>query len=121
MLGSLAVPNMTTIHYNGLLTKYAGNFSVFNCTWEYADGQTMSYRGADGVFENNLWHHNDFICVGSGMLLHSLGVHDNFIRNTVHSNGACEGFCPGSGNTADRQLGLPIGATVRFNLFQSLL
>ena len=46
-----------------------GNFSVFNCTREYADGQTMSYRGADGVFENNLWHHNDFTCVGNGFLL----------------------------------------------------
>ena len=54
MLGSLAVPNMTTVYYNGLLTKNAGNFSIFNCTWEYADGQTMQYRGADGVFENNL-------------------------------------------------------------------
>ena len=120
MLGSLAVPNVTTIYYNGLLTKYAGNFSIFNCTWEYADGQTMSYRGADGMFENNLWHHNDFSCVGNGMLLHSEGVRDNFIRNTVHSNGPCEGYHPGEGYPTDRQLGLPIGATVRFNLFYDL-
>ena len=120
MLGSLAVPNMTTIYYNGLLTKYAGNFSVFNCTWEYADGQTFRYRGADGWFENNLWHHNDFTCVGNGMLFHSEGVRDNFIRNTVHSNGPCEGFCPGAGTDGDRKLGLPIGATVRLNLFYDL-
>ena len=120
MLESLALPNTTTIYYNGLMTKHAGNFSIFNCTWEYADGQTMSYRGADGIFENNLWHHNDFTCVGSGMLLHSEGVRDTFIRNTVHSNGPCEGFCPGEGTTEDRQLGLPIGATVRLNLFYDL-
>ena len=79
MIGSLAVPNMTTIYYNGLLTQYAGNYSTFNCTWEYADGQTMSYRGADGVFENNLWHHNDFSCVGNGNLFQSEGVRDQFI------------------------------------------
>ena len=120
MLGSLAIPNMTTIYYNGLLTKYAGNFSVFNCTWEYADGQTFRYRGADGWFENNLWHHNDFTCVGNGMLFHSEGVRDNFIRNTVHSNGPCEGFCPGEGTGEDRKLGLPIGATVQLNLFYDL-
>ena len=120
MLGSLAVPNTTTIYYNGLLTKNAGNFSVFNCTWEYADGQTMSYRGADGVYENNLWHHNDFTCVGNGMLLHSEGVRDNFIRNTVHSNGPCEGYHPGEGESPDRELGLPIGATVSLNLFYDL-
>ena len=120
MLGSLAVPNMTTIYYNGLLTKYAGNFSVFNCTWEYADGQTMNYRGADGVFENNLWHHNDFSCVGDGSLFSSEGVRDQFIRNTVHSNGPSIGFSPGSGTTKDRQLGLPIGANVKLNLFYDL-
>ena len=91
------MPNTTTIYYNGLLTKYAGNFTIFNCTWEYADGQTMSYKGADGVFENNLWHHNDFSCVGNGMLLRSEGVRDTFIRNVVHSNGPCEGYCPDEG------------------------
>ena len=120
MLGSLAVPNMTTIVYNGLLTDHAGNFSVFNCTWEYADGQTMQYRGADGVFENNLWHHNDFTCVGNGNLFASQGVRDNFIRNTIHSNGPSVGFSPGSGTAKDRELGLPIGADVRLNLFYDL-
>ena len=120
MLGSLAVPNMTTIYYNGLLTKYAGNFTIFNCTWEYADGQTMSYRGADGVLENNLWHHNDFTCVGNGFLFESEGIRDNFIRNTVHSNGPSVGFSPGSGSAKDRQLGLPTGANVRLNLFYDL-
>ena len=69
---------MTTIYYTGRHTKNVGNFSVFNCTWEYADGQTMSYRGVDGVYENNLWHHN-FTYVGNGMLLDSEGVRDNFI------------------------------------------
>ena len=120
MLGSLAVPNMTIIYYNGPMTKYAGNFTIFNCTWEYADGQTMSYRGADGVFENNLWHHNDFTCVGDGMLLRSEGVRDTFVRNTVHSNGPCEGFSPGRGTDEDRKLGLPLGSTVRLNLFYDL-
>ena len=120
MLGSLALPNMTTIHYNGLQTKYAGNFSVFNCTWEYADGQTMSYRGADGVFENNLWHHNDFTCVGNGFLFGSSGVRDNFVRNTVHNNGPSVGFSPGGGTAEDRKLGLPMGADIHLNLFYDL-
>ena len=120
MLGSLAVPNTTTIYYNGLLTKYAGNFSVFNCTWEYADGQTMQYRGADGVFENNLWHHNDFTCVGIGVLFRSEGVRDRFVRNTVHSNGPSIGFSPGAGNGHDRQLGLPTGGDIQLNLFFDL-
>ena len=120
MLRSLAVPNMTTIYYNGLLTKYDGNFSVFNCTWEYADGQTMSYRGADGVFENNLWHHNDFTCVGNGFLFASEGVRDKFVHNTVHSNGPSVGFSPGQGTAKDRKLGLPIGADIRLNLFYHL-
>ena len=120
MLASLAVPNMTTIYYNGLLTKNAGNFTVFNCTWEYADGQTMSYRGADGVFENSLWHHNDFTCVGNGFLFGSSGVRDKFVRNTIHSNGPSVGFSPGSGTAQDRKLGLPTGADVRLNLFYDL-
>ena len=120
MLGSLAVPDTTTLYYNGPLTKHAGNFSVFNCIWEYADGQTMSYRGADGVFENNLWHHNDFTCVGSGNLFQSEGVRDHFIRNTVHSNGPSVGFSPGAGNYSDRKLGLSTGATVKLNLFYDL-
>lgn len=120
MLGSVAIPNMTTIYYNGLLSPQAGNFSVFNCTWEYADGQTMRYRGADGVFENCLWHHNDFSCVGNGALFSSEGVRDKFVRNTVHSNGPSVGFSPGSGTAKDRQLGLSIGADVRLNLFYDL-
>ena len=120
MLGSLAVPDTTTLYYNGHLTQYAGNFSVFNCTWEYADGQTMSYRGADGMFENNLWHHNDFSCVGNGDLFQSEGVRDQFIRNTVHSNGPSVGFSPGAGNYSDRELGLSTGATVKLNLFYDL-
>ena len=120
MLGSLAVPNMTTIYYNGLLTKNAGNFSIFNCTWEYADGQTMQYRGADGVFENNLWHYNDFTCVGNGELLHSYGVRDTFLRNTVHSNGPSVGFSPGAGFAVDRKLGLSTAANISLNLFYDL-
>ena len=120
MLGSLAIPNMTTVYYNGLLTKNAGNFSIFNCTWEYADEQTMQYRGADGVFENNLWHHNDFTCVGIGQLLRSYGVRDTFLRNTVHSNGPSIGFYPGSGFENDRKLGLSVAAKVSLNLFYDL-
>ena len=120
MLGSLEVPDTTTLYFNGPLNQYAGNFSVFNCTWEYADGQTMSYRGADGVFENNLWHHNDFSCVGNGDLFKSEGVRDQFIRNTVHSNGPSVGFSPGAGNYSDRQLGLSTGAMVKLNLFYDL-
>ena len=76
MLGSLAVPDTTTLYFNGPLTQYVGNF---NCTWEYADGQTMSYRGADGVFDNNLWHHNDFCCVGNGNIFKSEGDRDRFV------------------------------------------
>lgn len=120
MLGSLAVPDTTTIYYNGPLTKHAGNFSVFNCTWEYADGQTMQYRGADGVFENSLWHHNDFSCVGNGDLFKSEGARDLFIRNTVHSNGPSVGFSPGAGKPADMKLGLPTGGVVRLNHFYDL-
>uniref|UniRef100_A0A1X7V710 DUF1565 domain-containing protein n=1 Tax=Amphimedon queenslandica TaxID=400682 RepID=A0A1X7V710_AMPQE len=119
-LGSTAVPNTTTIYYNGDLVQNSGNFSVFNCTFEYADGQTMSYRGADGVFENNIWRYNDFTCVGDGFLLRSEGVRDVFVRNTVHSNGPCEGYAPGNGDTFDRKLGLAIGSEVRLNLFYDL-
>lgn len=120
MLKSLAVPDTTTLYYHGPLTDHAGNFSVFNCTWEYADGQTMAYRGADGLFENNLWHHNDFSCVGNGELFQSEGVRDNFVRNTVHSNGPSVGFAPGAGNVSDRKLGLSIGDKVKLNLFYDL-
>ena len=120
MLGSLAVPNMTTIFFNGLLSRYAGNFSVFNCTWEYADGHTMRYRGADGMFENNLWHHNDFTCVGNGQLFKSIGVRDTFVRNTIHSNGPSVGYSPGTGLAKDRNLGLSIASNITLNLFYDL-
>jgi len=80
----------------------------------------MQYRGADGVFDNNLWHHNDFTCVGVGELFHSEGVRDQFICNTVHSNGPSIGFYPGAGNARDRQLGLPTGGDIRLNLFFDL-
>jgi hypothetical protein len=120
MLGSTAVPNTTTIYFGGLLKENSGNFTVTNCIWEYGDGQTINYRGADGVFINNLWHHNDFTCVGDGGLFHSAGVRDKFIRNTVHSNGPSVGFSPGAGTVADRALGLPTGADVRLNLFYDL-
>lgn len=117
MLGSLAPPNTTTLYYNGPLNRGAGNFTVFNCTWEYADGQTMNYRGADGLFRNNLWHHNDFSCVGDGNLFQSRGVRDTFVRNTVHSNGPSVGYGPGSGRSED---GLPTGSTATLNLFYDL-
>ena len=120
MLGSLDPPDMTTIYYNGPLTKNAGNFSVFNCIWEYADGQAIKYRGADGTFENNLWHHNDFSCVGNGMLFESEGVRDRFIRNTVHSNGPSVGFAPGAGSANDRNLGIPTGSEIQLNNFYDL-
>ena len=119
-LGSTAVPDATTLYYNGDLIENAGNFTVFNCTFEYADGQTMNYRGADGLFENNIWRYNDFTCVGDGALFQSRGVRDRFIRNIVHSNGPSVGFSPGAGNLPDRELGLPIGSDVRLNLFYDL-
>jgi len=31
----------------------------------------MEYRGANGRIENNLRHHNDFMCVGNGYLFES--------------------------------------------------
>ena len=119
-LGSVAIPNTTTIYYYGALELNAGNFTVFNCTFEYADGQTIRYRGADGVFENNIWRYNDFTCVGDGHLFESQGVRDKFIRNIVHSNGPCEGYSPGYGQAADRELGLPIGSDIRLNIFYDL-
>ena len=117
MLGSLAVPNTTTIYYSGELSKDSGMFKIFNCTWEYADGQTIKYRGVNGVFVNNLWHHNDFTCVGDGALFQSLGVHDEFVRNVIHSNGPSVGYAPGG---ARDTLGLPFGDTVRLNLLYDL-
>lgn len=90
---------------------------------QYADGQTMHYRGGvDRVFENNQWHHNDFTCVGDRSLFQSYGVRDHFqiVRNVIHSTGPSVGFGSGSGNAKDRSLGLSIGATVRLNLFYDL-
>ena len=120
MLGSTAVPNTTTIYFTGDLTKQAGNFTIFNCTWEYADGQTISYRGADGVIQNNLFHHNDFTCVGDGNLFASYGARDQFIRNVIHSNGPSTGFRPGIASQKDRAMGMHIAALVRLNVFYDL-
>ena len=117
MLGSLAVPNTTTIYYNGDLTRNASNFKIFNCTWEFADGQTISYRGGDGLIQNNLWRHNDFTCVGNGDLFESDGARDQFIRNIIHSNGPSVGFQPGA---QDHWLGLVTASTVRLNMFYDL-
>lgn len=96
MLGSLDVPDMTKIYHNGDLMEEKGHFRIFNCTFEFSDGQTISYRGRGGVIDNNLWHHNDFSCVGQGFMFSSDGTSDTFIRNTVHSNGPSEGYAPGS-------------------------
>ena len=120
MLGSLAVPNMTTLFYHGDLKPQAGNFTITNCVFEYADGQTINYRGGDGQFENNLWHHNDFTCVGDGALFESGGMRDQFMYNTVHSNGPSVGFSPGAGFGLDRKLGLSVGSVVKLNLFYDL-
>ena len=110
----------TTIYYRNDLEMNAGNFSVFNCTFEFADGQTISYRGADGVLENNIWRYNNFTCVGQGDLFRLEGVRDKFICNVVHSNGPSVGFSPGAGRPSDRELGLPVGSEVRLNLFYDL-
>ena len=120
MLKSLLVPNTTTIYYNGDLRGNAGNFIIFNCTWEFADGQTMKYRAGNGIIRNNLWHHNDFSCVGDGMLFKSEGAHDHFLRNTIHSNGPSEGFLPGPGTKQDQELGLNAADTVQLSLFYDL-
>ncbi len=120
MLGSLAVPNTTTLYYNDVLTEFAGNFTIFNCTWEYADGQTIVYRGADGLIQNNLWHHNDFTCVGRGTLFYSNGIRGRFVRNVIHSNGPSVAIHVGSGGPRDRELGLPSGDLVLLNLFYDL-
>ena len=120
MLGSIAPPNTTTIVYNGDLTKSAGNFTIFNCTWEYADGQTIDYRGADGQIENNLWHHNDFTCVGgNGFLFQSRGVRDTVIRNVIHSNGPSVGFAPGGEDTRQTPQ-LSTGSVLKLNLLYDL-
>ncbi len=119
MLGSIAPPNTTTIVYNGLLTKTAGNYTIFNCTWEYADGQTMEYRGAGGRMENNLWHHNDFTCIGNGYLFQSEGTLDHFVRNVIHSNGPSVGFSPGRSFT-NKSSGATTGSTIKLNLFYDL-
>ena len=117
MLGSLAVPNTTNIYYNAKLSKDVGYFRIFNCTWEFGDGQTINYRGGNGVIQNNLWHHNDFTCVGDGALFGSKGKGDQFIRNVVHSNGPSEGYQPGAWRNGDS---LPIGDTVKLNMLYDL-
>ena len=119
MLGSLAPPNTTTITNSGDLTESSGNFTIFNCTWEYADGQTMEYRGASGRIENNLWHHNDFTCVGNGFLFESRGIKDYIYRNVIHSNGPSVGFSPGR-SYFDKSLGQFTGSLIKLNLFYDL-
>ena len=114
MLQDDSLPEMTKLEIEGSFNREAGNFTVFNCTWQYADGQTMSHRGVGSIFENNLWRYNDFSCVGDGMLFGSNGARDHFIRNTVHSNGPSEGFNPGSG---DPSLGILGAAEIRLNEF----
>lgn len=119
-LGSTADPNTTTIYYHNDLITNAGGFVIFNNTFEYSDGTTILYRGADGLIKNNIWRYNDFTCVGGGNLFASKGVRDNFVRNIVHSNGPSVGFSPGFGNKPDRELGLSIGSNVHLNLFYDL-
>ena len=117
MLGSLAVPNTTTIAYTGVLTEDAGDFKVFNCTWEFSDSQPVNYRGGNGLFQNNLWHHNDFSCVGDGFAFQSRGNRDVFIRNVIHSNGPSVGYSPGAGHLDEA---LPVGDFVKLNLLYDL-
>ena len=117
MLKSLTVPNTTTLYYNGDLRNSSGNFKIFNNTWEYADGQTIKYRGGDGMIHNNLWHHNDFSCVGGGDLFESDGARDQFYRNVIHSNGPSVGFQPGAN---DHWLGLATASRVKLNMFYDL-
>ncbi len=117
MLGSLAVPNATTIFYEGGLTEDAGNFTIFNCTWEFSDGGTINYRGGNGLIQNNLWHHNDFSCVGDGFAFQSKGNRDVFIRNVIHSNGPSVGYSPGAGHL-DKSL--PAGDFVKLNMLYDL-
>lgn len=86
---SLAPP-VSYLCYNRTLTENTG------CTWEYADSQTMNYRGVDGQIDNNLWHHNDFSCIGDGNLFQSKGVRDRFVHSVVHNNRPSIGFGPGN-------------------------
>lgn len=121
MLGSLKPPDTTYVYHNGDLNEPT-NFTFFNCTFEYADGLNMLYRGSDGVFENNLWHHNDFSCVeplGIGEPCGSVcskGIRDWFVRNTVHSNGAGVGYKPG-GNSNNSEV---TGSYVHLNHFYDM-
>ena len=121
MVGSVDPPNSTFVYYWGDLKKGSGNFTFFNCTFEYGDGWNLQYRGIDGVFENNLWHHNDFSCVGSftndnscGSLC-SEGTRDKFIRNTVYSNGPSIGFKPGGWTKRDEEMGMYGGSLIQYN------
>ena len=123
MLGSVAYPNSTLAYYRGDLINETGNFTFFNCTFEYGDGANLQYRGTDGVFENNLWHHNDFSCVGQQNSCGSVcseGVRDRFVRNTVHSNGPSIGFKPGGASKKDKELGMFSGTLVQLNHFYDL-
>lgn len=123
MLGSVGFPDSTLVYYKGHLAKESGNFTFFNCTFQYGDGWNLWYRGADGLFENNLWHHNDFSCVGQEIACGSLcseGVRDTFIRNTVHSNGPSIGYTPGGGLRKDQAMGVSDGCVVQLNHFYDL-
>jgi hypothetical protein len=119
MLGSVAYPNSTLAYYRGNLINGLGNFTFFNCTFEYGDGWNLQYRGVNGLFENNLWHHNDFSCVGQSNSCGSFcseGVKDRFVRNTVHSNGPSIGFKPGGVMKQD-EMG---GSLIQLNHFYDL-
>ena len=120
MLGSVDIPNSTFVYHYGDLTNRPTNFTFFNCTFEYGDGMTVWYRGSDGKFVNNLWHHNDFSCVGQDNSCGSIcskGVRDKFIRNTVHSNGPSIGYSPGLGAVESGVFG---GSLVQLNHFYDL-
>ena len=121
MLGLVDIPNSTYVYAHGNLDIMPPtNFTFFNCTFEYGDGMALVYRGSNGMFVNNLWHHNDYSCVGlhsSCGSICSLGMRDSFIRNTVHSNGPSVGYTPGQG---DAESGSYAGSLVQLNHFYDL-
>ena len=121
MLGLVDIPNSTYVFAHGNLDMMPPtNFQFFNCTFEYGDGQALVYRGSDGLFLNNLWHHNDFSCVAlhtSCGSICSMGMRDTFVRNTVHSNGPSVGYTPGQG---DIESGSYAGSLVQLNHFYDL-
>jgi hypothetical protein len=123
MLGSVAYPDSTVVYYRGSLVNNSANFTFFNCTFEYGDGSNLMYRGVNGLFENNLWHHNDFSCVAQGSACGSFcsqGVKDRFIRNTVHSNGPYIGFKPGGVSSQDEEMGVSPRSLIQLNHFYDL-